>query len=139
MISEDTLPSRRRLVAFIVPGAGPHLVAPYSPPVESTRQRVSVADELAMCLTKLDHDPEGFERAATTWHARWCADLDDLTLVDAHIALTALESLAGPNGTEAARVLRYLCMSHGQRAVPDVLERWIAHRGTRQDTRSPAA
>ena len=25
------------------------------------------------------------------WHARWCSDLADLTLVDSHTALTALE------------------------------------------------
>jgi hypothetical protein len=128
MISAHTLPSRRRLVALIVPGDGPHLVAPYSSPAESIRPRVSVADELAMCLTMLDDDPERFERAATSWHARWCSDLADLTLVDAHTALTALESLAGPNGVDAARVLRYLCVRHGQRAVPAVLERWIAQR-----------
>jgi hypothetical protein len=70
MISADTLRSRRRLVALIVPEDGPHLVAPNSSPAESMRPRVSVADELDMCLTMLDHDPERFERAATSWHAR---------------------------------------------------------------------
>jgi hypothetical protein len=128
VISADTSPSRRRLVALIVPGDGPHLVAPYRSPAESMRPRVSVADELAMCLTMLDQDPERFEREAASWHARWCSDRADLTLVDAHTALTALKSLAGPNGTDAARVLRYLCVRHGQRAVPEVLERWIAQR-----------
>jgi hypothetical protein len=104
MISADTLPGRRRLVAYIVAGDGPHLVAPYSSPTGSVRPRVSLADELAMCLDILEEDPERFERAATSWHARWCSDIADLTLVDAHTALTALESLAGPNGTDAARV-----------------------------------
>ena len=128
MISADTSPSRRRLVALIVPGDGPHLVAPYRSPAESARPQVSVADELTLCLTMLDQDPERFERAAASWHARWCSGLADLTLVDAHTALTALESLAGPNGADAARVLRYLCVRHGQRAVPEVLERWIVRR-----------
>lgn len=128
MIPADTSSSRRGLVALIVPGHRPHLVAPYRSPAESMRRRVSVADELALCLTMLDQDPERFERAAASWHARWCSDLADLTLVDAHTALTALESLAGPNGTDAARVLRYLCVRHGQRAVPEVLECWIAQR-----------
>jgi hypothetical protein len=128
VISADASPTRRRLVALIVPGDGPHLVAPYRSPAASMRPRVSVADELALCLTMLDQDPERFERAAASWHARWCSDLADLTLVDAHTALTALESLAGPNGPDAARVLRYLCVRHGQRAVPEVLERWIAKR-----------
>jgi hypothetical protein len=90
--------------------------------------RVSLADELATCLDMLDEDPERFERPATSWHARWCSDIADLTLVDAHTALTALESLAGPNGTDAARVLRYLCSRQGQRGTSEVLERWIEHR-----------
>jgi hypothetical protein len=137
MISANTLPSRRRLVALIVPGDGPHLVAPYRSPVESMRPRVSVADELATCLTLLEPDPERFERAATSWHARWCSEVADLTLVDAHTALTALESLAGPNGIDAARVLRYLCVRHGQHGTPEVLERWIAHR--KGGTCGPAA
>ena len=126
MISADISPSRQRLVAFIVPGAGPHVVAPYGATTDSMRPRVSAADELAACLTMLDDHPERFEHAAASWHARWCGDLADLTLVDAHTALTALESLAGPNGADAARVLRYLCMKHGQRATAEVLERWIA-------------
>ena len=128
MISADTSPTRRRLVAYIVAGDGPHLVAPNSSPTGSVRPRVSLADELATCLDMLDEDPERFERAATSWHARWCSDIADLTLVDAHTALTALESLAGPNGTDAARVLRYLCARHGQRGTSEVLERWIEHR-----------
>ena len=43
-------------------------------------------------------------------------------------ALTALQALAGPRGREAAGVLRYLCLLHGQRETPEVLERWIARR-----------
>ena len=127
MISADTVPTRRRLVAYIVAGDGPHLVAPDSSLTGSV-PRISLADELATCLDMLEQDPERFERAATSWHARWCSDIADLTLVDAHTALTALESLAGPNGTDAARVLRYLCGRHGQRGTSEVLERWIEHR-----------
>ncbi len=52
------LPSRRRLVALIVPGDGPHLVVPYRSLTESMRPRVSIADELALCLTMLDQDPD---------------------------------------------------------------------------------
>jgi hypothetical protein len=103
------------------------------------RPRVSVADELALCLSMLDQDPGRFERAAASWHARWCGDLADLTLVDAHTALAALESLAGPNATDAARVLRYLCVRHGQRAVPEVLERWIAKRARAAPRQASAA
>jgi hypothetical protein len=65
-------------------------------------------------------------RQANGRHARWCSEVADLTLVDAHTALTALESLAGPNEADAARILRYLCMRHGQRRTSEVLKRWIA-------------
>jgi hypothetical protein len=136
MISADTLPSRRRLVAYIVAGDGPHLVAPGRSPTGSVA-RVSLADELATCLDMLEGDPERFERAATSWHARWCSEIADLTLVDAHTALTALESLAGPNGTDAARVLRYLCARHGQRGTSAVLERWIEHQARGMGSRHP--
>jgi hypothetical protein len=136
MISAETLPSRRRLVAFIVAGDGPHLVAPDSSPTGSMA-RDSIADELATCLDMLEGDPERFERAATSWHARWCSEIADLTLVDAHTALTALESLAGPNGTDAARVLRYLCARYGQRGTSEVLERWFEHRARGMGSRRP--
>jgi hypothetical protein len=100
--------------------------------------RGSLADELATCLDILEEDPERFEPTATSWHARWCSDTADLTLVDAHTALTALESLAGPSGTDAARVLRYLCARHGQRASSEVLGRWIEHREGGMGSRRPA-
>ena len=69
-----------------------------------------------------------FEVAAAAWHARWCIDLPALTLTEAQTALTALQAIAGPTGADAARVLRYLCLLHGQRETPGVLERWIASR-----------
>jgi hypothetical protein len=137
MISADTLRSRRRLVAYIVAGDGPHVIAPFSSATGPVRPRVSLADELATCLDMLEEDPERFEQAATSWHARWCSVIADLTLADAHTALTALEALAGPNGTDAARVLRYLCARHGQRGTSEVLERWIEHRARGMGSRRP--
>jgi hypothetical protein len=85
----------------------------------------------------LEEDPDRLERAAAIWHARWCSDIAALTLVDAHTALTALESLAGSNGTDAARVLRYLCARHGERGTSEILERWIEHRARDMGSRRP--
>ena len=79
----------------------------------------------------LEEDPERFPCAAASWHARWCIDLAPLTLTESQTALTALQAIAGPRGTDAAGVLRYLCLLHGQRETPEVLERWIAQREER--------
>jgi hypothetical protein len=55
-------------------------------------------------------------------------DLTPLTLTESQTALTALRAIAGPEGADAAGVLRDLCLLHGQRGTPEVLERWIARR-----------
>jgi hypothetical protein len=120
-----------RLLAVIAPGAGPHLVGPPSTihwTTRPARSRVSLADELIECLALVDGDPERFQCAAASWHARWCIDLAPLTLTESQTALTALGAIAGPRGTDAAGVLRKLCLLHRQRGTPAVLERWIAQR-----------
>jgi len=121
-----------RVLAVIAPGDGPHLLWP---PVTAGRRharhatgRLSLADELARCLRALEEEPGRFEVAAAAWHARWCIDLPTLTLTEAQTALSALQAMAGPTGADAAKVLRYLCVLHGQRGTPLVLERWIAER-----------
>jgi hypothetical protein len=125
-------PNGHRLLAVIAPGDGPHLVGPPATVEHWTtrpaKSRRSLADDLAHCLTTLRQDPERFQRAAAGWHARWCIDLEPLTLTEAQTALTALRALDGPSSADAARVLRYLCLLHGQRETPEVLERWIAWR-----------
>jgi hypothetical protein len=52
-----------------------------------------------------------------------------MTLAEAQTALTALQAIAGPTGADAAKVLRDLCLRHGQAGTAEVLERWIAERG----------
>ena len=130
MTASAASPDRHRLLAVIAPGAGPHLVGAPSTTHWTTpnRSRASLAEELIDCLTMLEEDPERFPSAAASWHARWCIDLAPLTLTESQTALTALQAIAGPRGTEAAGVLRYLCLLHGQRATPEVLERWIAQQ-----------
>jgi hypothetical protein len=135
MTGPNVSPTRHRLLAVIAPGKGPHLVGPPAAAhwsARPARSRTSLADELARCLTMLEDDPERFDRAAARWHSRWCIDLAPLTLIEMQTALTALEAIAGSRGTEAAGVLRYLCLLHGQRQTPEVLERWIAQREGRR-------
>lgn len=132
MTAANVSPNRHRLLAVIAAGDAPHLVGP--PAVAGhwatrpARARRSLADELAECLTTLEEDPERFRCTAASWHARWCIDLAPLTLTESQTALAALQAIAGPRGTDAAGVLRYLCLLHGQRGTPEVLERWIAQR-----------
>jgi hypothetical protein len=132
MTASAVSPSGHRLLAVIAPGAGPHLVGPPATAGHWTtrpaRSHVSVADELTNCLTMLEEDPERFRCTAASWHARWCIDLAPLTLTESQTALTALQAIAGPRGTDAAGVLRCLCLLHGQRGTPEVLEHWIAQR-----------
>lgn len=133
MTAASTPETRPRVVAVIAAGDGPHLLWP---PLAAGRRRTpratrrpSLADELAQCLRAVDEEPERFEVTAAAWHARWCSDLATLTLTEAQTALTALQAIAGPTGADAAKVLRYLCQAHGQRAAAAVLDRWIAERG----------
>jgi hypothetical protein len=132
MTASAASPNGHRLLAVIAPGAGPHLIGPPAASHWTTRparaRRVSLADELADCLTTLEQDPERFQYAAARWHARWCIDLAALTLTESQTALRALQAIAGPRGIDAAGVLRCLCLLHGQRGTPEVLERWIAQR-----------
>jgi len=135
MTASATSPNGHGLLAVIAPGAGPHLVGQPATADHWTTRRarshVSLADELTHCLTMLEEDPERFRCAAATWHARWCIDLAPLTLTERQTALTTLQAIAGPRGTDAAGVLRYLCQLHGQRGTPEVLERWIAQQEAR--------
>ena len=131
MTASAASPNGHRLLAVIAPGAGPHLVGPPSTTHWTTRparSHISLADELTNCLALLEDDPERFQCAAASWHARWCIDLAPLTLTESQTALTALQAIAGPRGAAAADVLRSLCLLHGQRGTPEVLERWIAQR-----------
>ena len=118
----------RRLLAVITPGDGPHLLAPTVAAYRSRRatSRVSLDDELAMCLARLDDDPHAYERAAASWHARWSVEEPTtLTLAETHTAMTLLRAIAGPRGAEAARTLRYLLLVHGQTGTAEVLRRWL--------------
>lgn len=89
---------------------------------------LALHDALVLCLTMLDEDPDGFRRAAATWHARWCTRTPQLTLADAAVARDALEALPGPAGADGARALRELSALHGLHHVAAVLDDWLLDR-----------
>ena len=116
-----------RLLAVIAPGDGPHLLAPTVAGFRSRRAtpRLSIAEELAVCLALLEEDADHYRRAAASWHARWCVELTTLSVAERHTTRTLLHAIAGPRGTDAARTLRFLCMLHDEPEVAAVLQRWI--------------
>jgi hypothetical protein len=118
---------RRRLLAVIAPGDGPHLLAPTVAAYGSRRAtpKVPLEDELSMCLAMAEQDPGRYQRAAASWQARWCVELTTLSVAETHTTMTLLRAIAGPRGTEAARALRYLCLVHGQYGAAEVLRRWL--------------
>jgi hypothetical protein len=118
---------RRRLLAVISPGDGPHLLAPTVAAYRSRRAtpRVSLEEEFAMCLAIAGQDPDRYGRAAASWHARWCLEVATLSVAENHTVLTLLRAITGPRGTDAARALRYLCLVHGEDGTADVLRRWL--------------
>ena len=117
----------RRLLAVIAPGDGPHLLAPTVAGFRSHRAppRISIAEELTLCLAMLEQDLDHYRRAAASWHARWCVELTTLSVAERHTTRTLLYAIAGPRGVEAAQTLRFLCLLHDEGDVAGVLERWI--------------
>ena len=134
MTPESASSPRRRLLAVISPGDGPHLVAPTVAAYRSRRAapRVSLEEELAMCLAIAGQDPDRYRPAAASWHARWCVEVATLSVAETHTILTLLRAITGPHSGDAARALRYLCLVHGEDRTADVLQRWLeeheAHR-----------
>ena len=118
---------RHRLLAVISPGDGPHLLAPTVAAYRSRRAtpRVSLEEELALCLALAGQHPDRYRRSAASWHARWCVEVAALSVAETHTALTLLQAIAGPRGRDAARALRYLCLVHGEDRTADVLHRWL--------------
>ena len=87
-------------------------------------ETVTLADALALCLLVVP-DRDRYARAATRWHARFCAELPRVSLAESQLVLAALaalgDSLAAP---AAADALADLCERRGVPAVAAVLEEW---------------
>ncbi len=71
-------------------------------------EHVGLADALELCLLLHDKAPKRFDRAALRWHARYCRDVGDVTLDEAHAVLALLAALRGGRAPAAARALAEL-------------------------------
>src|SRR5436190_7443002 len=102
------------------PGPQPHrhwsLALPHAP----------LPEALAICLDMVGSGR--YERAAISWHTRFCAYAPDLTFSDAKAALTALAAFPDSTHAAAARQLAALSRRYGLDEVAEVVDAWLAER-----------
>jgi hypothetical protein len=92
------------------------LVLPHAP----------LPEALAICLDMVGS--RRYERAAISWHTRFCAYAPALTFRDAQATLAALAALPGPEQATAAAQLAALTRRYGLGDVADAVERWLDAR-----------
>jgi hypothetical protein len=92
------------------------LVLPHAP----------LPEALAICLDMVGSGR--YERAAISWHTRFCAYAPALTFPDAQATLTALAAIPGSEQAAAAAQLAALSRRYGLGDVADAVERWLAAR-----------
>jgi hypothetical protein len=73
-----------------------------------------------------------YERAAISWHARFCGYTPDLTFSDAQAVMTALAALPGSERDVAAAQLARLSRRYGLGDVANIVESWMATRAIRR-------
>jgi hypothetical protein len=72
--------------------------------------RVNLSDALRICVVLQRAEPASYERAAVRWLARFCLEVDGVTVKDVRSAAGVFEQL--PDDPEAARAeLERLCGS----------------------------
>jgi hypothetical protein len=71
-----------------------------------------------------------YERAAISWHTRFCSYAPALTFSDAQAMLTALAALPGREQAIAAAQLAALSRRYCLDDVADIVENWSAARPT---------
>jgi hypothetical protein len=100
------------------PGAQRHwsLLLPHAP----------LPEALAICLDMVGS--QHYERAAISWHTRFCAYAPAMTFLDAQAMMTALAALPGPDQAAAAAQLAALSRRYGLGDVAEAVESWLATR-----------
>jgi hypothetical protein len=83
-------------------------------------------EALAICLDMVGS--ARYERAAISWHTRFCAYAPGLTFADAQAALTALAAFPDSSRSAAAAQLATLTRRYGLDEVADVVDSWLAER-----------
>lgn len=101
------------------------LVLPHAP----------LPEALAICLDMLGS--KRYERAAISWHTRFCAYAPAMTFSDAQATMTALAALPGSEQAAAAAQLAALSRRHGLGDVAEVVESWLAGRPITLAAREP--
>jgi hypothetical protein len=71
---------------------------------------------------------ERYERAALSWHTRFCSYAPELTFSDAQALMTALAALPGYEQAIPAAQIAALSRRYGLDEVADTVERWSAAR-----------
>jgi hypothetical protein len=94
------------------------LVLPHAP----------LPEALAICLDMVGS--ERYERAAISWHTRFCAYAPELTFSDAQALMTALAALPGSERAAAAAQLAALSRRYWLDDVADTVESWVATQPT---------
>jgi hypothetical protein len=84
---------------------------------------VSLPDALELVLLLVD-DPRRFRRAALRWHARYCAEVQDVGFEEAQAVLACLAGLVGQRPKAAAAGLAELVSRRELRRASEVLLRW---------------
>jgi hypothetical protein len=92
------------------------LVLPHAP----------LPEALAICLDMVGS--RRYERAAISWHTRFCAYAPAMTFLDAQATMTALAALPGSDQAAAAAQLAALSRRYGLGDVADAVESWLASR-----------
>jgi hypothetical protein len=88
--------------------------------------RAPLPEALAICLDMVGS--KRYERAAISWHTRFCSYAPELTFSDAHAVMTALAALPGSRPAAAASRLAELSRRYWLDDVADTVERWAATR-----------
>ena len=83
-------------------------------------------EALAICLDMVGS--QRYERAAISWHTRFCAYAPAMTFPDAQAMMTALAALPGSDKAAAAAQLAALSRRYGLGDVADAVESWLATR-----------
>jgi hypothetical protein len=92
------------------------LVLPHAP----------LPEALAICLDMVGS--ERYERAAISWHTRFCGYSPEMTFSDAQALMTALAALPGSEPAAAAVQLAELSRRYWLDDVADTVESWVSAR-----------
>lgn len=101
--------------------------------------RAPLPEALAICLDLLETDPQSFERAAISWHGRFCGQVQRINIAQAGTALAALDGLRSGDRAAAAERLQMLSRRLGLDEVADTLAGWLADQREWRRLRPPGA